>query len=31
MMPISDVFLMAMKAEKAAYGFYNEIAELYRK
>jgi len=29
MMPISEVFLMAMNAEKASYDFYNELARLY--
>jgi rubrerythrin len=29
MMPISEVFLMAMNAEKAAYDFYSELARLY--
>jgi len=29
MMPISEVFLMAMNAEKASYDFYNELASLY--
>ena len=29
MMPISEVFSMAMNAEKASYDFYNELARLY--
>jgi rubrerythrin len=29
MMPISEVFSMAMNAEMAAYDFYNELAKLY--
>ena len=29
MMALSEVFLMAMNAEMAAYGFYNELAKLY--
>ena len=29
MMPISDIFSMAMNAEKAAYDFYIELARLY--
>ena len=29
MMPISEVFSMAMNAEKASYDFYNELAKMY--
>jgi len=29
MMALSEVFSMAMNAEMAAYGFYNELAKLY--
>jgi rubrerythrin len=29
MMPLSEVFSMAMSAEMAAYDFYNELAALY--
>jgi rubrerythrin len=29
MMPLSEVFSMAMNAEMAAYDFYNELATLY--
>jgi rubrerythrin len=30
MMPISEIFSMAMNAEKASYDFYNELARLYK-
>ena len=30
MMPISEVFSMAMNAEKASYDFYNKLATLYK-
>ncbi|MBE9574621.1 MAG: ferritin family protein [Proteobacteria bacterium] len=30
MMPISEVFSMAMNTEMAAYDFYNELAKLYQ-
>ncbi|MBW2001898.1 MAG: ferritin family protein [Deltaproteobacteria bacterium] len=29
MLPMSEVFLMAMNAEKASYDFYNELAKMY--
>ena len=29
MLPMSEVFLMAMNAEKGSYDFYNELAKIY--